>query len=53
MAVANKNKNNRATSNVYTALLALSCGIVLATAVYVAILCYTQYETLFKVTGPN
>lgn len=51
MAVANKKKNGRLVgSNIYTALLALACGIVLATAGFVAFVCHSQYGTLFKVS---
>jgi len=41
-----------ATSNLYTAVLALACGVVLATAGLVAYKCYVDYETLFKVIHP-
>ena len=37
------------TSDVYTAILALATSVVLVTAVFVAIKCYTNYETIFKV----
>ena len=38
-----------AMSNLYTALLAVAFGIVLATAVFVAVKCYFDYQTLFKI----
>ena len=34
-------------NNLYTAILAMACGVVLATAVYVAFACYTQYGAIF------
>ena len=33
-------------SNLYTAILAVAFGVVLATAVYVTFTCYTQYQTI-------
>ena len=36
-------------SNIYTILLALAFGVVLATAAFVAYKCYFQYNTLFKI----
>jgi hypothetical protein len=36
-------------SNLYTALLALGVGIVLATAAFVAYMCYFQYGTIWKI----
>jgi len=38
-----------ASSNLYTAILALSFCVVLATAVFVAYKCYLQYGTIFKI----
>lgn len=38
-----------ASSNVYTILLALAFGIVLATAAFVAYKCNLQYGTIFSV----
>jgi len=40
-----------APSNVYTAILALVFFIVLATAVVVSCLCYSQYQTFLKAAG--
>jgi hypothetical protein len=34
-------------SNLYTAILAVAFGAVLATAAFVAIQCYSQYGTIF------
>ena len=39
----------KASSNLYTALLALACGSVAATAGFVAYKCWFVYETLFKI----
>jgi hypothetical protein len=36
-----------APSNLYTAVLAVAFGVVLATAAFVAFKCYTQYQTIF------
>ena len=34
-------------SNLYTAILAIALGAVVATSAFVAIQCYTQYNTIF------
>jgi biopolymer transport protein ExbB/TolQ len=34
-------------SNLYTAILAVALGIVLATSAFVAFQCFTQYKTIF------
>lgn len=39
----------KAASNLYTALLALACGAVAATAGFVAFKCYFVYGTLLKI----
>jgi hypothetical protein len=39
----------KASSDLYTALLALACGTVAATAGFVAYKCWFFYETLFKI----
>jgi hypothetical protein len=39
----------KASSNLYTALLALACGTVAVTAGFVAYKCWFVYETLFKI----
>jgi biopolymer transport protein ExbB/TolQ len=38
-----------ATSNIYTIILAVAFGLVVATAAYVAYMCYTQYGTIWKI----
>jgi hypothetical protein len=38
-----------AANNVYTALLGLACLAVLATLAFVALQCYSQYDTIFKI----
>lgn len=35
--------------NLYTVILGIACGLVLATAVFVAYMCYVEYETIFKI----
>ena len=35
--------------NLYTVILAIACGLVLATVVVVAYMCYVQYGTLYKI----
>lgn len=39
----------KVSSNLYTALLALACGAVAATAGFVAYKCWFDYETLLKI----
>lgn len=39
-------------SNAYTVYLALALGVVIASAAYVAFMCFTQYDTIFKIVGP-
>jgi hypothetical protein len=41
----------KASSNIYTALLALACGVVAATAGFVAYKCWFVYETLLKIVN--
>lgn len=36
-----------APSNLYTTILAVAFGVVLATAAYVTVACYTRYGTIF------
>jgi hypothetical protein len=36
-------------SNLYTVLLMIAFGVVLATAAFVAYMCYSQYHTFFKI----
>ena len=38
--------------NLYTAILAIAMLVVLATAGVVTFLCYTQYQTIFKIASP-
>jgi len=42
-------KNTSVPNNIYTAILALATGVVLATAVFIAYKCYADYGTIFKV----
>ena len=42
-------KNTIAVSDLYTAVLALAAGVVLATAVFVAFQCKVDYGTIFKI----
>ena len=34
-------------SNLYTAILAVALGVVVATSAFVAFQCFTQYKTIF------
>ncbi len=43
------NIKSLAMSNVYTTMLALSIGAVLATACYVAYMCLTHYGTILQI----
>jgi hypothetical protein len=43
------NKTVKATSDIFTAILALSTGIVIASAVFIAYTCYANYGEIFKV----
>jgi len=45
----NRGLSVTAEENIYKAILAFACGVVLATAIFVAFKCYTQYDTVFKV----
>ena len=38
--------------NIYTVMLAIAFCVVLAAAVFVAVMCYSQYGTIFKVGTP-
>jgi len=44
-------KRVSAPDNLYTILLAIALFIVLATAALVAYLCYSRYETIFKIAS--
>ena len=46
---ASQGKKITAPDNIYTALLAVAFCAVLATAVFVAYQCYTQYGTIFNI----
>ena len=47
--VQSRSKKITAADNLYTVILAVAFFVVLATAVFVAYQCYTQYETIFKI----
>jgi hypothetical protein len=47
--VQTRDKKMHVPDNVYTVILALAFFIVLATAALVAYMCYTQYNTIFKI----
>jgi hypothetical protein len=38
-----------APSNIYTVILAMACGVVIATAAFVAYKCFSQYDSILKV----
>jgi hypothetical protein len=40
-------------NNLYTVILFAAVCVVIATAAMVAVKCYTQYGTLFKIPYPN
>ena len=44
-----QNGKVKASNNLYTALLALACGVVAATAGFVAYECWFVYDTLLKI----
>ena len=44
-----RSRKTVASSNLYTAILALAFSAVLATAAFVAYKCYFQYGTIFRV----
>jgi len=43
------NKNTFVISNLYTVILAIASGTVIATTIYVVIKCLADYGTIFKV----
>lgn len=51
MAVNRRNRGGKilAVDNLYTVILALALGIVLATAGFVAYKCWFQYGTLYQI----
>ncbi len=46
-ALQSRGKKVTAPDNLYTVILAVALCAVVATAAFVAYLCYTQYETIF------
>jgi hypothetical protein len=46
-AMQSRGKKVTAPDNLYTVILAVALCAVMATAGFVAYLCYTQYETIF------
>lgn len=48
VGLARSGKKIIASNNLYTAILAVAVGVVLATAAFVAYKCYVQYETIFR-----
>ncbi len=48
-AIPGRGKKVSVPDNLYTVILAMAYCAVLATAGYVALLCSTQYETIFKI----
>ena len=44
-----RGKKITAADNLYTVILAVAFCVVLATSVFVAYQCYTQYGTIFKI----
>ncbi|HUT29129.1 MAG TPA: hypothetical protein VMX13_04990 [Sedimentisphaerales bacterium] len=54
MSPGGRNQGGRvaATDNLYTVVLALAFGVVLATAVFVTYKCYRQYGSVLKVSKP-
>lgn len=43
------NKTVKPTSDIFTAVLALSTGIVIASAIFIAYTCYANYGEIFKI----
>ena len=48
-----KNRRPAATSDLYTAIVALSTFAVLATAVFVVLKCYAHYGTAWTIIGSS
>lgn len=46
-----QDKRASASDNLYTVVLAIAFFAVLATAAFVAYMCYTQYGTVFKIAS--
>lgn len=40
-----------APNNLYTVILAAAFAVSISTAVFVGFMCYSQYETIFKIVG--
>ncbi|MHC4154372.1 MAG: hypothetical protein ACYST6_05555 [Planctomycetota bacterium] len=55
MSPMGRNAGGRAAApdNLYTVILALAFGLVLATAVFVSFKCYRQYGSILKVSEPR
>ena len=55
MSPGGRNPGNKVApaDNLYTIILALACGVVLATAVFVSYVCYRQYGSILKVSKPT
>ncbi|MFI4910648.1 MAG: hypothetical protein ACIAQZ_03150 [Sedimentisphaeraceae bacterium JB056] len=49
--MAKKQPKNSAGNNIYTAMLALATLSVIATSVYVAMVCMQQFGTIFSIAG--
>lgn len=51
MAINRRNRGGKiiAVDNLYTAILALALGVVLATVFFVAYKCYFQYGTFYQI----
>ncbi len=47
--VQSRGKKITAADNLYTVILAMAFCVVLATVVFVAYQCYTQYDEIFKI----
>ena len=44
-----RGKKIKIPDNIYTAVLAAACALVLAAAIFVTIMCYRRYGTLFTI----
>jgi hypothetical protein len=55
MSPGGRNSGGRvaAPDNLYTIILALAFGVVLATAIFVSYVCYRQYGSVLKVSQPT
>jgi hypothetical protein len=50
---SNRGSKTKAPNNIYTAILGVAFGAVLATAAFVTFKCHQQYETLFSASKPR